>query len=101
MLRVCRILQMLRIQGLVAVAGRVSVQRVEPVPVPTGCPLLLRRFAAAATALQREAGGKFVGFFRKPFFSKGEMSSIFRISDGFSAEFLGSFSHSQKVNRAL
>ena len=29
------------------------------------------------------------------------MSSILRISDGFSAEFLGSFSHSQKVNRAF
>ena len=29
------------------------------------------------------------------------MSSILRISDGFSAEFLGSFSHSQKFSRAL
>jgi len=28
-----------------------------------------------------------------------EMSSIIRISDGFSAEFLGSFSHSQKFHR--
>ena len=27
------------------------------------------------------------------------MSSIIRISDGFSAEFLGSFSHSQKFHR--
>ncbi len=29
------------------------------------------------------------------------MSSIIRISDGFSAEFLGSFSHSQNFSRAL
>ena len=28
-----------------------------------------------------------------------EMSSIIRISDGFSSEFLGSFSHSQKFHR--
>ena len=46
-------------------------------------------------------GGKSREFAFPKIQSGPEMSSILRISDGFSAEFLGSCSHSQKVNRAF